>query len=105
MSYVYGRSKEPHVLEDTLNLYGRSPSDNIGFKLALYQYACYLRDECDLSLSNTVPIDEEASYEVANDVFYGNSFWLVDFNGVTQAIITTRFLTPPKKYAVVTLGG
>jgi len=80
-------------------------SNNIGYKKALYLYAAHLYDECNLSLSNTAPIDEESSYEVANDAVYGNSYFLVDFTGAIQAIITNRLTTPPQKHAVVLLGG
>jgi len=80
-------------------------SNNIGYKKALYLYATHLYDECNLGLSNTAPIDEESSYEVANDAVYGNSYFLVDFTGAIQAIITNRLATPPQKHAVVLLGG
>jgi uncharacterized protein (DUF2225 family) len=81
-----------------------SYSNNIGYKKALYLYASHLYDECNLGLSNTVPIDEESSYEVANDAVYGNSYFLVDFTGAIQAIITNRLAIPPQKHAVVLLG-
>lgn len=79
-------------------------SNNIGYKKALYLYASHLYDECNLGLSNTAPIDEESSYEVA-DAVYGNSYVLVDFTGAIQAIITNRLATPPQNHVVVLLGG
>ena len=84
---------------------GFDHSNNIGYKKALYLYAAYLYDECNLGLSNTAPINEESSYEVADDAVYGNSYFLVDFTGAIQAIITNRLATPPQKHAVVLLGG